>query len=201
MKQLTAERPATAQAIIESAERLFGRYGINGISLRKIALEAGSANKYAVQYYFRNRDGLLQAIFDYRLPLLEERRKALLDDAGNAGGVTSVRDFLHIIFQPLAEQIDSQGNHSYAAFLVGLAHFGNVAERSKLNDFTPVTGRVIGMLDERLVHVSSAHFLQRMEAVRDMILGVLARNATTRLEGKLDDALDMGAAALLAEPS
>ena len=73
---------ATASAISPGAlrlvltgERLFAIRGIEGVSLRQIAAEAGSGNNSAVHYHFKSKEGLIRAIFRYRLPqLISERR-------------------------------------------------------------------------------------------------------------------------------
>jgi len=58
-----------------AAERLFAIHGIDGVSLRQIAAEAGSANNSAVHYHFGSKEGLIGAIFGHRLPqLINERR-------------------------------------------------------------------------------------------------------------------------------
>lgn len=79
-----SENP-TRERILEVAERLFAEKGYNGVSLRSITAAAG-ANMAAVHYYFRTKEGLLRAIFEYRAePLTAARRQALqavLEDAG-----------------------------------------------------------------------------------------------------------------------
>ncbi|MET0908751.1 MAG: helix-turn-helix domain-containing protein, partial [Ilumatobacteraceae bacterium] len=59
---------ASARRIVEVAERLFALHGIDGVSLRQIAAAAGTANNSAVNYHFGSKDGLITAIFQYRLP-------------------------------------------------------------------------------------------------------------------------------------
>ena len=50
-------------------------HGIDGVSLRQISIEAGSANNSAVHYHFGSKEGLIAAIFRHRLPqLISERR-------------------------------------------------------------------------------------------------------------------------------
>ena len=66
---------ASALRIVIAAERLFAMNGIEGVSLRQISTEAGSANNSAVHYHFGSKAGLIAAIFRYRLPqLIKERR-------------------------------------------------------------------------------------------------------------------------------
>jgi AcrR family transcriptional regulator len=73
----TASQISTRESLILSAERLFGRQGVDGVSLRQIAADAGAANNSAVHYHFGSKESLVQAIFEYRLPMLMQRRKAL----------------------------------------------------------------------------------------------------------------------------
>ncbi len=68
---------STRESLILAAERLFGRYGVEGVSLRQIAAEAGAANNSAVHYHFGSKESLIQAIFEYRLPQLMHRRTLL----------------------------------------------------------------------------------------------------------------------------
>src|SRR5438552_494858 len=70
-----AAKSASALRIVLAGERLFALHGVDGVSLRQIAAEAGSSNNSAVHYYFGSKDGLIAAIFHHRLPqLISERR-------------------------------------------------------------------------------------------------------------------------------
>src|SRR3546814_20227015 len=59
-----------AEDIVRAAERLFGEDGVSLVSLRQIAIEANQVNNIAVQYHFGDTDGLIQAIFQSRLPFI-----------------------------------------------------------------------------------------------------------------------------------
>jgi AcrR family transcriptional regulator len=72
-------RSSTRQRLIVEAERLFAERGIESVPLADIHEAAGQRNAAAVNYYFRGRDGLIRAIFEYRLAQVSERRNALLD--------------------------------------------------------------------------------------------------------------------------
>ncbi|MCE5255089.1 MAG: TetR/AcrR family transcriptional regulator [Actinomycetia bacterium] len=54
---------ATAQRLLEAAQRLLARSGFNALSLEKVAREAG-VNKPLIFYYFGNKAGLLRALMD-----------------------------------------------------------------------------------------------------------------------------------------
>lgn len=65
----------SALRLVETAERLFAVHGLDGISLRQIAAEAGSSNHSAVRYHFKSKEGLVRAIFEHRVPqIIRERR-------------------------------------------------------------------------------------------------------------------------------
>lgn len=70
--------------IIEAAEKLYARNGIDAVSIRQINSEAGQRNGSAVHYYFGNRDGLLDAIFEHRMAPLNTHRLLLLDTLKDA---------------------------------------------------------------------------------------------------------------------
>lgn len=68
---------ASALRIVVTAERLFAQHGIDGVSLRQISTDAGSANNSAVHYHFGSKEGLIAAIFRHRLPQLTSERRLL----------------------------------------------------------------------------------------------------------------------------
>jgi AcrR family transcriptional regulator len=75
------------------------RFATNGLgtSLREIRLAAKQANAGALHYHFGDKDGLLLALLERELPLLVDRRRALLDAA------TDLRSIAAVFVQPFAE--------------------------------------------------------------------------------------------------
>ncbi|AJY45967.1 CerR family C-terminal domain-containing protein [Martelella endophytica] len=70
---------ATRQAIIDTALRLFGEYGYNAVSTRKIA-EHANANIGSIAYHFGGKPGLLRACALYVIEAAEESLgKGILD--------------------------------------------------------------------------------------------------------------------------
>lgn len=107
---------STPLAIIEAAERLFGDFGVEGVSIRQIGLEAKVANKSAVSYHFGDRADLVRAIWAHRLPVLEARRQALLADLREQGLPEDVRALVRVLILPNYELVDQEGRRRYAAF-------------------------------------------------------------------------------------
>lgn len=70
-------REVTRERILDQAETLFARHGVDKVSLRAITA-AAEANVAAIHYHFGTKEDLLRAIFIRRMtPLLDQRQKRL----------------------------------------------------------------------------------------------------------------------------
>ena len=63
--------------LLNTAERLFGQNGVTATSLREVMKEAG-VNMAMIHYYFKNKEGLLDAILERRLVPINQARLNLL---------------------------------------------------------------------------------------------------------------------------
>lgn len=84
----------TRLRILDVAERLFAAEGYDAVSLRRIT-QAARANVAAVNYYFKSKDALLEAIFVRRIVPINEERVRMLDaalarDPGDPGKLEAV---------------------------------------------------------------------------------------------------------------
>lgn len=111
---------ATRAMIIDAAERLIAKDGPEAVSLRQIRVAVGSANTNVVVYHFGSKDRLIEAIVMDRHPLLERRRAELLSIARERGLDDDVRVLLHAVWYPYFELKNSEGRHTYAAFLANI---------------------------------------------------------------------------------
>lgn len=77
-----ARNDGTREKLLLAALELFGQYGFEGVSTRKLAERAG-VNLQAINYYFGNKRGLYNAGADYVIERLQiligERRKMVLE--------------------------------------------------------------------------------------------------------------------------
>ena len=103
---------ASALRIVVAAERLFALHGIDGVSLRQIASEAGSANNSAVHYHFGSKEGLIGAIFRHRLPQIISERQLLTGRCDPE----DLRSRLEAYFLPVLTLAESTDNH-YVSFV------------------------------------------------------------------------------------
>lgn len=55
--------PDTSQRILDAAKRIFVRNGMQGVAMQEIAREAG-ISRTALNYYFRSKERLFDAVFD-----------------------------------------------------------------------------------------------------------------------------------------
>jgi len=197
-----------ADAILDAAETLFGRHGIDGVSLRQIGTAAGSANNSAVQYHFGDKEGLIAAIFQRRLESLEKTRAAAFDEVARAGREDDPATILRALLLPIAGERDSAGRCSFAAFLLGLRLFGDITQWGKYTSNARVTRELEERLRSSLADVGGREFSQRvllavsvfLIAIVDWDRGVVDtpdRSAQAR-EQYLLDSLDFAAGGLCA---
>jgi len=102
----------SAQRIVLAAERLFATHGLDGVSLRQIAVEGGSANNSAVHYYFKSKHGLVAAIFRHRLPQIIAERRLLTARCDPS----DLRSRLEAQFLPILTMAEAPDNH-YVSFV------------------------------------------------------------------------------------
>ena len=170
-----AQRPAMAgkvkARVLDAAEHMFGEFGLNGVSLRQIAVAAGSKNHLAVQYHFGGKEGVARAVLERRLPSLEQQRGRLLAEARDAGRALDLKTLLDAMFRPIAYETDAAGRHSYAAFLLGVhRHEDLFSLRVGRNEIAPLTNHLIDLIRDAAPHVPNLLIRQRLLCASDVYL-------------------------------
>ncbi|MEV6162156.1 helix-turn-helix domain-containing protein [Streptomyces sp. NPDC052052] len=114
---------STKLYLIATAERLFAEHGINAVSMRKIAADAGQRNDNAVKYHFDSKQGLVDAIFEHRQVPIDARRVALIDTFDSEGRGSDPYAIAEAFVRPLAELLDGAPSGSwYLRFCVQAAY-------------------------------------------------------------------------------
>jgi len=176
----------TALQLLLAAERLFAQHGIDGVSLRQVAAEAGSSNNSAVRYHFGTKQDLLAAIFTYRLDELMRRRTQLAERADPAD--LRARVEAHLL--PLVELAEAPDSH-YVGFVEQLQRSGAIdvfvaqgAVRHSRHEFLNDMRRLLTTIPE------PARSL-RIEHVQDICVHLAAERerAVTRNDNTLPLAL------------
>jgi AcrR family transcriptional regulator len=156
--ELARAGEATRSALLITAERLFGTYGIDAVSLLAIVRESGQGNKNAVQYHFGSKDGLIRAIVRSRSVKIEQRRAELVVEAGAAGRLDDLSVLVEAMYLPVIEQVNGAGRFTFARFLLQyLNHPGFPDQMAAPSDIVanqPVTGQLRTLLSRALPHLS-----------------------------------------------
>jgi AcrR family transcriptional regulator len=207
-REASGAKPGTEELILKTAERLFALHGVEAVSLRQIASEAGSSNNFVVQYHFANKAGLLRAIFERRLLSIEARRAQLLAEVTRSNRLRDARALIEILLRPPAEEKDEDGRHTYAAFLVGMRYFEGVfmpaVDDEKL---APVRTHVSDLLAVAVPEIPEALLRSRVMGASTMFLNgfvewdrLRAQNKRALLDERslLREQLEVATAAILA---
>jgi AcrR family transcriptional regulator len=83
--------------LLDAAEELFARHGVEAVSLRAITAAAGLTTA-TIHYHFRSRDDLLRAILERRrAPLLDY---TVFDELESGRRQLTVRALVHAVLEP-----------------------------------------------------------------------------------------------------
>ncbi|MYR06728.1 TetR family transcriptional regulator [Gordonia sp. SID5947] len=99
---MSTEGRSAKQRLVLTAERLYACHGLDGVPLRQIAVEAGTANKSAVQYHFGSKEALVTAVLANRVDDLD-RRRALLFARTDLQDLRAVVEAQHLPLIELGE--------------------------------------------------------------------------------------------------
>lgn len=69
------------QELLDTALHLFAQHGIDAVSMRRIASDAGQANVSAAQYYFGNKLNIVKAVLQELHAHIAQQRQTELDEA------------------------------------------------------------------------------------------------------------------------
>ena len=188
--------------LLLTAERLFATLGLDNVSLRQIASEAGYANPATIQYHFGSKQGLYRAIVEYRTPGIDRRHAELLDEVCeiDAYGVAEV------IARPLLEMGPTV---HYAGFLgqllVNFGKFPGIADALLSGDGSR---RLLAAVDGLLPDISPGVRALRLQfatlllvhAIANRRAGTDASPAGRLTEPQLEDELLAAMAAVLQPP-
>jgi AcrR family transcriptional regulator len=180
------------EKIILVGEVLFAEHGINGASMREIAAKAGQRNHYAAQYHFGSREGLVRAIFEYRMEQMEAARQAMLENAASRGLLMDARTLLDVVMIPQLDLEDADGNHSYASFLSQYL----LRSRSMIfGDFggesPPYLAQALDLLRQRLAYLPAPVAQRRLVNGCLMFLNILVSHRGAGVAEDLEEPFDV----------
>ncbi|MBB4571061.1 CerR family C-terminal domain-containing protein [Rhizobium leucaenae] len=126
-KSEAARSDITREKLLENALDVFGRYGFDGASTRKITNAAG-VNLQAITYYFGNKEGLYIATAEYLADMIGQhvggmrqriaKEIAALDATGTKLGEAQARLFLNEIVETMVVLFVSKRSEAWARFII-----------------------------------------------------------------------------------
>ena len=101
----TARGVRTREHILDTAERLWGERGVEGVSLREIRIAAGQRNSSALQFHFGGQDGLLLALAERHLPRVAGLQERLYADLVRDGRQEDTAGLIEVLVRPHADYL------------------------------------------------------------------------------------------------
>ena len=108
---------ATRERILDEAELLFAREGVQGVTTRQITEAAEQRNTSAVTYHFGSRQGLLLEILARRGAPVDDQRGVRRDDAGTEAPLAAI---VGCLVEPYAALLGSPQGRSYVRIVAQL---------------------------------------------------------------------------------
>ncbi len=180
-----AEDPITStgrRRLVDTALRLFDERGVDSVSARTIAQEAGHRNVAAVNYHFGDRAELLLAVVGSRAEEIDAARNAALDELEAAGEVTP-RAALRAAFAPFIAQLDDLDGRRYLRLINQLASHPQYYREVNVK-FTISLLRAANHIAPLVEHLPDELRLHRVQESIGLLLYSLA------LQARLLDAAD-----------
>ena len=173
----------TAEKLLTAAEEAFARWGIERASIRQINELAGQKNTSAVRYHFGSKEGLLEALIERRMGVLEEERAAALSALREGSASPSIQDLVRVLVAPLASRVCREPSWGcWVRVLTQLVSVGGDEYRSIWQQEHDRTSReIFRELRARLEELPEAVWRQRAADLRNWVTSSLCERAR-RLE-------------------
>lgn len=181
---------ATREKLLSASVDVFGRYGFDGATTRKLA-DAAGVNLQAIPYYFGGKEGLYIATAEYigaaissHVGGLRERARARLAERGGKIAPDEARALLAEIVETMAALFVSRESESWARFLIReqmepteafVRVYGGV-----MKPMLDVVGRLIAILIEE--DPESQHVRLRTLALLGGVMVFRMANAAARAQ-------------------
>ncbi|MCJ0905284.1 TetR/AcrR family transcriptional regulator [Rhodococcus sp. ARC_M6] len=169
-------------AMIAVAERMFAERGIHEVSMRDVAAAAGQRNNSAVQYHFGGRDGLVQAVFRFRMSQINLARLTYLDDIDASGRTDTVRALVEAFLYPLADFLATADGSNYARFIARVSPSVDTMS-PEFREVSEASNEVVSRLARALSHLPRRVALERIDLMSNMTVSALAVFEQRREEG------------------
>ena len=181
------QRAETLEQILDAAEFLFSQSGLHGVTLRDVAHRVG-VHTTLLNYYFKDKQELFEAVFGRRAGVSSGRRMAALDKyEAETGDHPTVEGALHA-FLDTDLDLYWEGGELWMNYATLWARHSNTLEGAALLDthFDAVVLRLVGILKKALPDYSDEDIFWGYHFVTGALMNTLARTGRIdRLSGGL----------------
>ncbi|MFA5963562.1 MAG: TetR/AcrR family transcriptional regulator [Sphingomonas sp.] len=191
------QRAETMEQILDTAEDLFSKHGLHGVTLKEVAKRVG-VHHTLLNYYFADKKALFDAVFARRAVVTSELRMRVLDDYETAsGGKPTVEGALRA-FLDTDLDLYIEGGAGWKNYAQLTAQVANTPEwGTELMDthFDPVVLRLIDLLKKALPECPEERIFWGYQFVTGALMLTLARTGRIdKLSGGLCKCEDFRAA-------
>ncbi len=172
-----AERRAESlEQILDAAEYLFSKQGLQGVTLREVAQRVG-VHTTLMHYYFEDKLKLFEAVFARRAGVTSGRRMAALERyEADAGDRPTVEGALHA-FLDTDLDLYIEGGEAWMNYAAFGARASNTPEGAVLMDvyFDPVVLKLVSILKRALPDTPDEDIFWGYHFVTGALMNTLAR--------------------------
>jgi AcrR family transcriptional regulator len=190
------QRAETMEQILDTAEGLFSKHGLYGVTLKDVAQRLG-VHHTLMNYYFKDKKKLFDAVFARRAVVTSTRRMRALDEYDLAtNGEPTVEGALHAFLDTDLDLYIEGGERwkNYGALGAQVANTPEWGAELMDKHFDPVVLRLIGLLKRALPDCSEEDIFWGYHFVTGALLLTLARTGRIdKLSGGACKSDDFGA--------
>lgn len=138
-------RSSSRTQILDAAERVFGRFGFAGASMRIIADEA-EVTQAALYYHFKDKEDLYDEVFKRHSAKIQARRRQGLDVLEARGDFT-LEDILEVFFTPPFEDETEENQNSYLQLVAAVGISADLRSKDLMaRYYDPAASHFIALL-------------------------------------------------------
>ncbi len=171
------QRAEMIEQILDVAEELFSRHGLNGVTLNDVAVRVG-VHRTLLSYYFKDKKELFDRVFARRAIVTSETRMRALDDyERQSGGEPTVEGALHAFLDTDLDLYIEGGERwkNYAALGAQVANTPEWGADMMDEYFDPVVLRLIDILQRAMPDCAREDILWGYHFVTGALMLTLAR--------------------------
>jgi AcrR family transcriptional regulator len=172
---MRADSKETTEELLDVAERLFARRGVEHVALTRIVASSSQKNRSALHYHFGSREGVLTAVIDRRLMRVNSLRQAMLDEA--SAGEPRLAEAVHAVVAPLCSVVlNERWGPDYVSILAQVGfHPRLLGERTLDDAHITAMRRCRRQIELSLPDIPRAVLSRRFRLFHDSFVVALAR--------------------------